>query len=46
MNGTVIGVDMTLDDNENFSALLQSIREVYTSTVRSDEKKYKKPKFI
>ncbi|MCA9357206.1 sensor histidine kinase [Candidatus Nomurabacteria bacterium] len=46
-NGTVIGVDMTLDDNENFSALLQSIREVYTSTVRSRrEKKYKKPKFI
>jgi len=46
-NGTVIGVDMTLDDNEDFSALLKNIREVYTSTVRArKEKQYKRPKFI
>jgi hypothetical protein len=45
--GTVIGVDMTLDDNEDFSALLENIREVYTNTVRSRRlKQYKKPKFI
>lgn len=45
--GTVLGVDMTLDDNEDFAALLKNIRNVYTSTVRARrEMQYKKPKFI
>lgn len=45
--GTVVGVDMTLDDNEDFANLLENIREAYTVAVRARrEKKYKKPRFI
>jgi anti-sigma regulatory factor (Ser/Thr protein kinase) len=45
--GTVIGVDMTLDDNENFANLLNNIREAYTAAVRERRvKQYKRPKFI
>jgi anti-sigma regulatory factor (Ser/Thr protein kinase) len=46
-SGTVVGIDMTLDDNENFSALLTNIRDAYSATVRERRRKqYKKPKFI
>jgi anti-sigma regulatory factor (Ser/Thr protein kinase) len=45
--GTVVGIDLTLDENTGFTNLLDMIREVYTSTVRERRKtKYKKPKFI
>ncbi len=45
--GTVVGIDMTLNDNEDFATLLKTIREVYTTTVRERRKKhYKKAKFI
>jgi hypothetical protein len=45
--GTVVGVDISLDENEQFSALLDLIREVYSKSVRERrEQKYKKPRFI
>jgi anti-sigma regulatory factor (Ser/Thr protein kinase) len=45
--GTVIGIDMTLDENEEFTTLLDTIREIYTLSVRNRrEAKRKKPKFI
>lgn len=45
--GTVVGIDMKLDENRAFTELLDSIREVYTATVRERRsKQYKKPKFI
>ncbi|MEN9920307.1 MAG: hypothetical protein RL538_200 [Candidatus Parcubacteria bacterium] len=45
--GTVVGVDMTLDDNEDFANLLENIREAYTAAVRARRRKqYKKPNFI
>ena len=46
-SGTVIGIDMTLDENEKFTTLLDTIREVYVKTVRERRKAhYKKPRFI
>lgn len=45
--GTVVGIDMTLDENEEFTTLLDKIREIYTSSVRNRrEARRKKPKFI
>jgi anti-sigma regulatory factor (Ser/Thr protein kinase) len=45
--GTIVGIDMTLDENEEFTTLLDSIREIYTQSVRERRLvKRKKPKFI
>lgn len=45
-NGTAVGIDMTLDDTEEFSVLLDLIRKTYSTSVRERRSgKYKKPKF-
>jgi hypothetical protein len=45
--GTVVGIDISLDKNKEFSELLDSIRHIYSKTVKERRKaKYKKPKFI
>ena len=45
--GTVVGIDIRLDETEEFTILLDSIRETYVKSVRDRKKaKYKKPKFI
>lgn len=44
--GTVVGVDITLDQTEEFSLLLDAIRTTYSSAVRERRKeRYKKPRF-
>lgn len=44
--GTVIGVDITLDQTEEFSLLLDAIRETYSSAVRERRKeRFKRPRF-
>ncbi|MEE8425029.1 MAG: ATP-binding protein [Elusimicrobiota bacterium] len=44
--GTVVGVDITLDQTEEFSRLLDAIRETYRSAVRERRKKRRKrPRF-
>ena len=45
--GTVVGIDIRLTETEEFTALLDSIRETYVTSVRDRKKaKYKNPKFI
>ena len=45
-NGTVVGIDIALDDTEEFSVLLDLIRHIYSTSIRERRKeKYKKPKF-
>ena len=46
--GTIVGIDMTLDENEEFTTLLDSIREIYTESVRERRRfaARKKPRFI
>ena len=45
--GTVVGVDITLDQTENFSLLLDAIRKTYTTAVRERKKaRHKRPRFI
>jgi hypothetical protein len=45
--GTVVGVDITLDQTREFSLLLSEIRKTYSSAVRERRKaRYKKPRFI
>jgi len=45
--GTVVGVDISLDSTREFSILLDHIRDTYAKAVRERKKsKYKKPKFI
>jgi anti-sigma regulatory factor (Ser/Thr protein kinase) len=44
--GTCIGIDMTLDDTEEFTVLLEYIRKTYVQTVKERKKaQYKKPRF-
>lgn len=44
--GTVVGVDITLDQTEEFSRLLDAIRDTYSSAVRERRKeRLKKPRF-
>ncbi|MBL0059217.1 MAG: hypothetical protein IPP35_08950 [Elusimicrobia bacterium] len=44
--GTVVGVDITLDQTEAFSRLLDSIRTTYSSAVRERRKeRHKRPRF-
>ncbi|MBI4212653.1 MAG: hypothetical protein HY540_08450 [Deltaproteobacteria bacterium] len=45
--GTVVGVDITLDQTKEFSFLLDEIRKTYGSAVRERKRqRYRKPKFI
>src|SRR3989344_3844386 len=45
--GTVVGVDINLDNREEFSLLLELIRDTYSKSVRERKKEFfKKPKFI
>lgn len=45
--GTAVGIDMALDTNEKFSALLDYIRETYSKAVSERKRaRYKKPRFI
>ncbi len=45
--GTVVGVDISLDNLKEFNALLSKIREAYFIDIKSRKKEfYKKPKFI
>lgn len=46
-NGTVVGVDISLDETQEFSKLLDLIREIYSKAIKERRKaRYKKPKFI
>jgi anti-sigma regulatory factor (Ser/Thr protein kinase) len=46
-NGTVVGIDISLDATEEFSYLLDSIRNIYGKTIRERKKaKYRRPRFI
>lgn len=46
-SGTVVGIDMVLDKNEKFSALLDYIRKTYSEAVSERKRaRYKKPVFI
>lgn len=46
-NGTVVGIDISLNKTKEFSELLGLIRDVYSKTVKERRKaRYKKPKFI
>lgn len=45
--GTVVGIDISLDTTEEFSTLLDLIRETYTKAVKErKEARYKKARFI
>lgn len=45
--GTLVGVDISLNNNEAFDALLSSIGEVYDEAIRERKRaKFKEPKFI
>ena len=46
-NGTVVGVDISLDATSEFSSLLALIRRIYTQTVRERRKeRYRRARFI
>lgn len=46
-SGTVVGIDIELTETEEFTTLLDVIRNIYTTSVRDRKKaKYKKPTFI
>jgi anti-sigma regulatory factor (Ser/Thr protein kinase) len=45
--GTVVGIDISLDQTNEFTSLLSVIRNAYTEAVKERKKlRYKKPKFI
>ncbi|MFH1856924.1 MAG: ATP-binding protein [Candidatus Omnitrophota bacterium] len=45
--GTIVGIDITLDQTEEFSLLLDAIRKTYTNAVKERRKaRYKRPRFI
>lgn len=45
--GTVVGVDITLDQTKEFSWLLDAIRKTYSGAVKERRKaRYKKPRFV
>ena len=45
--GTVVGIDLSLDTTQEFSFLLKLINETYSKAIRDRKKaKYKKPQFI
>jgi anti-sigma regulatory factor (Ser/Thr protein kinase) len=46
-SGTVVGIDIELTETEEFTTLLDVIRNIYTTSVRDRKRaKYKKPTFI
>ncbi|MBU0456861.1 MAG: ATP-binding protein [Nanoarchaeota archaeon] len=46
-NGTIVGIDISLDATKEFSVLLDLIRETYVKTVKERKKaRYRRPKFI
>ncbi|MBI3031861.1 sensor histidine kinase [Candidatus Woesearchaeota archaeon] len=46
-HGTVVGVDISLSKTEEFSTLLDLIRDVYIKTIKERRKEqYRKPRFI
>ena len=46
-HGTVVGIDISLEATEEFTLLLDLIREIYTKTVKERKKaKYRRPRFI
>lgn len=46
-HGTVVGVDITLDQTEEFSLLLDVIRKTYTTAIQERRKaRYKRPRFV
>lgn len=46
-NGTLVGVDITLDQTKEFSLLLDAIRETYSAAVRDRRRERRKlPRFI
>ncbi|RJQ33343.1 MAG: hypothetical protein C4562_00320 [Actinobacteria bacterium] len=46
-NGTVVGIDISLDETKEFSGILSLIRGVYARSVKERKKaRYRKPKFI
>jgi len=46
-HGTVVGVDITLDQTREFSLILSEIRKTYSSAVRERRKaRYKRPRFV
>ncbi|KAF0133649.1 MAG: ATP-binding region ATPase-like protein [Candidatus Saganbacteria bacterium] len=45
--GTIVGIDLSLGQTEEFSSLLNAIRKTYSTAVRERKKaRYKKPRFI
>ncbi|MFN0117414.1 MAG: hypothetical protein ACKVQC_03855 [Elusimicrobiota bacterium] len=45
--GTLVGIDMTLDQTAEFSLLLEAIRKTYSTAIRErKEARFHKPKFI
>lgn len=45
--GTVVGVDITLDQTREFSLLLKTMRQTYSSAVRERRRaRYRRPQFI
>jgi len=45
--GTVVGIDISLDQGQEFTSLLEILRTVYSRAVSEQKKmKFKKPKFI
>ena len=45
-NGTAVGIDMALDTTEEFSDLLDLIRNIYVKTIRERKKVKYKARFI
>ena len=46
-NGTVVGIDISLDATKEFSLLLDLIRKTYVKTIKERKKaRYRRPKFI
>ena len=45
--GTIVGIDITLDQTEEFSLLLDAIGKTYTNAVKERKKaRYRRPRFI
>ena len=44
--GTAVGIDINLDSTEEFSLLLNHIRQSYSKAVKEQRKVYYKAKFI
>jgi len=43
--GTLVGIDISLDQTQEFDTLLEAIRKTYSS-LRKTKMPYKKPRFI